>query len=180
MRQAIEILRRRKWLFLIPFPIVFVVPVVFSFIFLRSYKADSTIWLDSNSSVSSVLQQHGAGSSSDTPIQTRRTRLRQLMQTGVRLAVIGKTQLQSRMDTARGRAKTIDYVRKNTSIEVVGPNAVRVTFLGRSPDEAVAVAKSTTSEFVDRVKTAVRQQSEKTTDLFAQQSDRTAAARGRE
>jgi uncharacterized protein involved in exopolysaccharide biosynthesis len=157
MKRAIEIFKRRKRLVLIPFLIVFVIPVILGLIFMRSYEADSMIWLDSNSSVSSVLQQHGAGTPSETPIQGEANSLKQLLESRAFVGeIISKTPLQSEMSTPSDREKTLKYVRKNLRIDVVGPNSVRVTFRGRTAD--------------DRVRLAARQQSEKTTGLFADQS----------
>jgi uncharacterized protein involved in exopolysaccharide biosynthesis len=173
MIQAIEVLKRRKWLFIIAFAVVFVIPVLFGLLFMRSYESNSMIWLDSNASVASVLQQHGAGSSSESPIQGEANALRQLMQSREFVTkVISQTPLAAEMTTPRSREKTIAFVRKNTKVDVVGPNAVRVTFIGRSRDEAVTVAKVATSEFVGRVRRAAQLQSKKTTGLFADQSDR--------
>jgi capsular polysaccharide biosynthesis protein len=65
----------------------------------------------------------------------------------------------------------VEFVRENARVEVVGANAVRVAFYGRSPREAVTVAKTTTSEVVNRVRAAAEKQSAKTISLFVDQSE---------
>lgn len=172
MNEILEILRRRKWLFIIPFAVVFIVPVLVSLVFLRSYESNSMLWLESNASAASVLARHGGGASSDNPATAQASALRQLMQSRRFVTqVIEGTALKSEMGTAKERDETIDFVRDNTQIEEVGPNAVRVTFVGRSPGEAVAVVRTTTSEFVEWVHASARKQSRETIQLFTEQAD---------
>ncbi len=172
MRQAIEILRRRKWLFIIPFVIVFVVPALLSLLFMRSYEANSLVWLDSDVSVASVLQGQGAAEGGERPIQAESDTLQQLLQSRAFVTrVIGKTPLAAKMDTAKARAKAIAYVRKNVRTEVVGPNSLKITFFGRSPNEGVTIVSATTDEFLGWVRTAVKQQNEQSVAFFSTQSD---------
>jgi len=171
VKEAIDILIRRKWLFIIPFAVVFIVPVVLSLFFMRSYEANSLVWLDSDVSIAPVLNEQATVQEGDRPIQTEADTLQQLLQSRAFLTgVIAKTPLQSKMDTERGRAQTIAFVRKNLRTEVVGPNALRITFYGRSPKEAVTVVGVTTDEFLSWVRQSVKQQNEKSTTFFSDKS----------
>ena len=49
------------------------------------------------------------------------------------------------MDNPKEREATINFVRRNLASAVVGPNALRISFYGRSPDQAVTVVKATTA-----------------------------------
>jgi uncharacterized protein involved in exopolysaccharide biosynthesis len=172
MKQAIEILQRRKWLFIIPFAVVFVVPVIYSFIFMRSYEADSLVWLNSDVNIVSVLGDQGASQGNESPMQQEADTLQQLLQSRTFLTgVIAKTPLQSNMGTPAGREKTIAYMAKNLKTAVVGPNALRVSFFGRNPKEAVTIVSVTTNEFLAWVKRAVKQQSKQSSSFFSAESD---------
>jgi hypothetical protein len=94
--------------------------------------------------------------------------LRQLLQSRAFVtSVIKRTPLKSKMGSPRGRARTIAFVRKNMSIEVVGPNALKMSFFGRNPKEAVTIARVTTEEFLAWVQRAAHRQGEESTKFFA-------------
>ncbi len=172
MKQAIDILIRRKWLFIIPFAVVFLVPVVFSILFMRSYEANSMVWLDSDVSVAPVLNEKAVTQEGDRPIQGEADTLQQLLQSRSFLTtVIAKTPLKDKMQSERDRAKTIAFARKNLRTEVVGPNALRITFFGRSPKESVNVASVTTDEFLAWVRRSVAEQNKKSITFFADKTD---------
>jgi len=161
---AMVILRRRKWLFIIPFTVVFLLPGVWAYHSMRSYKADSTVWLDSNVGSSSVVQQQ-ATSQTGTPVQQE---VLQLLRTRSFLTeVINNTSL----DTPSGRWAAIAFLQKNLVAEVDGPNLLRFTFLGRTPREAVEIAGKTATEVVSWVKRAGSQQGEQSTAFFTTQSE---------
>ena len=67
VEQVLVILRRRKWLFIIPFTVVFLIPVIHAYLYARSYEADSTVWLDSDLGASSAVQLQ-SGSQESTPM----------------------------------------------------------------------------------------------------------------
>lgn len=172
MKQAIEILMRRKKLFIIPFAVVFAVPLLWSLVFMRSYEANTLVWLDADVSIVSVLGEQASTQGGERPIQKEADTLQQLMQSRSFLTeVIAKTPLKTEMKTPRGRERTIAFIAKNLKTEVVGPNALKVTFYGRSSEEAVTIVKVTTEQFLAWVKRAVKQQSTKSASFFSGQSD---------
>jgi uncharacterized protein involved in exopolysaccharide biosynthesis len=172
MRTAIEILLRRRMLFVIPFAVVFAVPLLWSLIFMRSYEASSLIWLDSDVSIVPVLGQQSTASSGDgTPIQNEANTLQQLLQSRTFItSVIASSPLSGQMSTPQGRERTIAYVTKNLRTSVVGPNSLAITFFGRSPDEAVSISSIVTNEFLVWMRRAVHQQNVKAASFFAAQS----------
>lgn len=172
MRQAIEILMRRKRLFTVPLIAVFVIPAIISMLFMRSYEANSLVWLDSDVSVASVLKGEVVDEGATRPIQTEAETLQQLLQSRTFITkVVEGTRLQDKMDTAKGREQTIEFVRKNMRTEVVGANSLRISFFGRSPDEAVTVVDRTTAEFLAWVQGAVKTQNQKSVGFFSAQAD---------
>jgi len=172
MRQAIEILRRRKRLLIIPLVVVFLLPALYSLAFMRSYEANTLIWIDSDVSVAEVLQAQGAAALSDRPIQSEADTLQQLLESRAFIVkVIEQTSLQVKMNTPKGRENTIAFIRKNVRSEVVGPNSLKITFYGRSPGEAVAVVGVLNDAFLAWVQDTVKEQNEKSVSFFSQQSD---------
>jgi uncharacterized protein involved in exopolysaccharide biosynthesis len=173
VRQAIDILKRRKWAFIIPFTIVFVVPVLWTLLFMRSYESDALVWLDSDVSIVPVLSQDGAAPAAQgTPIQNEADTLQQLLQSRAFVTkVIAKTPLNDKMDNAKEREATINFVRRNLSSAVVGPNALRISFFGRTPSEAVTVVKATTGTFLEWVRGSVSDQNDKAVAFFETQSN---------
>ena len=171
MRHAIEVLRRRKWAFLIPFLIVFILPVVYVMVFMRTYEANSMVWLNADVNIVPTLNQGAAPTSSDKPIQAQADTLQQLVQSRAFLTkMIASTSLQSKMGTERQRSSTIDFVRRNTQTDVVGPNALRITFYGKTPAQAVDVVDSETTTFLEWVRQAVKDQNDKSIKFFSDRS----------
>lgn len=163
------ILRRRKWLFIIPFAVVFLVSSDWAYLSMRSYEADSTMWLDSDVSSSSVVQQQ-ATSQDGTPIQQE---VLQLLQTRSFLTeVINNTSL----DTPSDREAAITFVQQSLKAEVVGPNLLRITFSGRTPREAVEMAGKTAKEVVNSVVREGSQGGEQSTAFFTRRSEEYRAA----
>lgn len=185
MNQVLEILRRRRKLFIVPVIIVFVIPLLFSWMFMRSYEADALVWLEKDINLSSVLEQPNAAAEEDKrPIRTEAETLEQLLESRKFVReVIQQTPLRARMTTPERREETIEYVRKNLYMEQVGPNAMRIGFFGRSPGEAVTVSKVTTNHFVATVRKAAAEQNKKSSgffggkvDLYAAELDKARAA----
>jgi len=171
VREALDILIRRKWLFIVPFAVVFLVPAIYSFLFMRSYESNSMVWLDTDASIAPVLNEQAAPTG-DKPIQQDADTLQQLLQSRAFVAaVIAETPLRAKMDTPRGREKVISLVRRNLRSEVVGPNALRIAFFGRSPTEAVTVATVTTEQFLEWVRSAVADQNDESLQFFADKAD---------
>ncbi|HTX68671.1 MAG TPA: hypothetical protein VMH50_05940 [Thermoleophilia bacterium] len=172
MRQAIAILRRRKWLFIIPFAIVFLAPLLWAFLFMRSYEADSVVWLDSDVSITSVLQDQTVDSQSSTPIQQEADTLLQLLQTRSFLTrVVDTTSLRSKMKTPAQRESTLAFVRKHLGTGVVGPNSLKITFTGRSASQAVEMVGKTTTQFLAWVRRAAQQEGEQSVSFFENRSE---------
>lgn len=172
MRQAMEIISRRRKLLIIPLIVVFAIPALVSFLFMRSYEANSLVWLDSDVSVASVLKGEVVDEANARPIQAEADTLQQLLQSRAFITkVVADTSLQNKMDTAKGRERTIDYIRKNVKTEVVGPNSLKIVFFGRSPNEAVTVVDRTTNEFLTWVRDAVKSQNEKSVGFFSDQAN---------
>lgn len=171
MKRAIEALLRRKRLFLIPFLIVFVLPVIYSAIFMRSYEASAVVWLDSDTNITTVLQSDLAVSASEFPIQEQADTLSQLLQSRTFVeSVIATTSLSAEMTTAREKEKTIEFVRERLAAGAVGANALNITFYGRSAAEAVEVASATTDVFLQWVRQAVEDENAKSLAFFTDEN----------
>jgi uncharacterized protein involved in exopolysaccharide biosynthesis len=167
MDQIFEILSRRRWYFLVPFLVVFLVPAMATLIFMRSYEANSLVWLDSDVSIVPLLSDQPPATGEERLIQPEADTLQQLVQSRTFLTdVIAATPMKEKMDTPQGRESTIDAVRSDLSVEVVGPNSVRITYFGSSPAEAVVVVKATTDKFFDWVRTGAREKGEESIEFF--------------
>jgi uncharacterized protein involved in exopolysaccharide biosynthesis len=177
VEQAIGILKRRKRLIVIPFIVVFLMPAIYAALFMRSFEANSLVWFDSDASIVPVLsQQAGVAQAADRPIQQEADTLQQLLQSRAFVsAVVKHTSLMTKMGTPREREETISYVRKNMRTEVVGPNALRITFYGKNPQQAVSIAGATTDQFLSTVRETVREQNDKSVAFFAKRSEQYAA-----
>lgn len=166
-----DVVARRKWLLILPLIVVFLLPSIWSAATMRTYEANSLVWLDTNTSIASVLKVQGAEmNSNDAPIQAEADALEQLLQSRSFVSgILKKTPLRSRMDSPRELAKAVTYIQENTSVEGVGPNALKISFTGDSPGQAVSVVKAMTTALVDWTKNAAVRQSEDTVRLFAEQ-----------
>ncbi len=172
MKQVLEILKRRKWLFIIPFAVVFIVPVVFSLLFMRTYEANTLLWLDSDLSITSVLQGTALENAETTTIEQESKTLEQLLESRTFvMSVIEKTPLQKKMNTPKGREKAIRYVQRNLGLYVVGPNALKITFFGDTREESVVFAKAISDSFIEWVRVAVEEQNEKSSTFFDERAN---------
>lgn len=159
MDRLLEIVKRRMRTFLIPFLIVFIVPVLYTALFARSYEADSLVWFDTDVSIVPVLSQQAASGDAGRPIQAQADTLQQLLQSRAFVSkVVEKTPLASKMTSDKQREDTIAFVQKNIRVDVVGPNSLRIAFFGQNSGQAVAVVRSATNGFLDWVRRAVKKQ----------------------
>lgn len=173
MKRAIEILLRRKRLFIIPFLIVFVLPAIYSFLFMRSYEASAIVWLDSDVNITTVLQSQIAVTTDTYPIQEQADTLSQLLQSRTFVeSVIATTSLDAEMTTPRKKEKTVDFVRKRLAAGAVGSNSLKITFYGRSAAEAVEIAGATTNVFLEWVRQSVRDQNDESVRFFSEEAER--------
>jgi Mrp family chromosome partitioning ATPase len=148
MKQILGILLRRKRLFLIPFAVVFLVPAVYSFYFMRTYESSALVWLDASLDES----VRASASGNKTAIQTLADTFEQMLESDAfAAAVISRASLDETISVSDS-AEGMGYFRGNVDVEVVGPSAMRITFSGSTPAEALAYVDATTSEFLDWVK----------------------------
>ncbi len=161
-------------MFIIPFLVVFLLPAVYTALFDRSYEANSLVWIDKDVSIVPIIKNDQSPNMGvpDRPIQEEADTLQQLLQSrSFATEVIDRTPLRSKMGTLKQRARTIRYIQKNLRTEVVGPNALKITFFGKSPEQAVVVATAATDEFLSWVRDAVKAQNNKSVGFFQQQAD---------
>lgn len=172
MKQVIEVLKRRKWLFIIPFAVVFLLPVIYSLLFMRTYEANTLLWLDSDLSITSVLRGTALETAETTTIEQENETLQQLLESRTFVtSVIEKTPLKSKMDTPKGREKAIRYVQRNLGLHVVGPNALKITFFGDTREESVTFSKAISDSFIEWVKESVEEQNKKSSVFFNQRAE---------
>lgn len=171
MSRIFDALARRRWLFIWPLLIVFVVPAIWAMFAMRTYSADTLVWIDSDTSIASALKMQGADiNNPQDPIEAEADALKQLLQSrSFVTAVVDKTPLRSQMKSAKARSETITYVQENTKVDVVGPNSLKITFSGETPGQAVAVVKAITTNLVDWTEKAAVRQSDSTVRLFTEQ-----------
>ncbi|MCL2504003.1 MAG: hypothetical protein FWE94_05310 [Coriobacteriia bacterium] len=172
MKQVLEVLKRRKWLFIIPFCIAFVLPSVFSFIFMREYKANALLWLDDDLSISAVLEGKSPADVIPSTIEGESRRFEQLLKSRTFvIKVIEKTPLKADLSTPKKREKAIKYIQRNLGLYAVGPNALEVAFHGKDGEEAVLFAQVASDVFIEWVREAVQTQNEESTTFFAESTE---------
>jgi|Deesub1362A_J573_1020465.scaffolds.fasta_scaffold00985_13 uncharacterized protein involved in exopolysaccharide biosynthesis len=145
MKEFLEVIFRRKRLFIIPFLVIFLIPSIFSFFFLRTYEASALLWVDSDTALSRLaLNQTGGGGS--LPAARYLETLTQLLESRTFIErVVNKTDLKGKVKTARELSK----IKARLKAFSVGPNTIKVVYYGRNPVLAKQIVQATTEEFVD-------------------------------
>lgn len=170
MREAIEILRRRKKAFLIPFFVVFLIPTVWGVFFGRTYEADSVVWLDSDVSIIPLLRE-SAAPEQGRPIDKEAETLNQLIQSRTFLAeVLEKTAFSGELKGKGTRERALKWAGASLSAVPIGANALRIRFRGRTRTEGAMLVQAATTTFLDWAVRSSDKRNEQAIAFFAKQA----------
>lgn len=141
MKETIEILARRKRVFIIPLVVVFLIPTVISFFFMRSYEASALVWLDSDAALTPLVRD--SEQPEDSPIKKSADMMSQLLQSRSFVKqVIARTDLKKQMTTARNEDDLVSSLQQNLTCWPSGSNSLKIVFNGSNPVVAKQVVKA--------------------------------------
>ncbi len=170
MHEIIRILRRRKWLLIVPFLISFCLPVFLSFIFLKSYEADALIWLDSDTALTPLVRERD--SVDEKPIQTHAAVMAQLLKSRSFLnEIIKRTDLKKDIKTAADRENVISMLENNLNSWVAGPNSLKLMYSGSDPRQAAQIVEASADLFMKNALENLDEQNDAAIQFFETQLD---------
>lgn len=166
MKQLLDIIVRRRWLIIVPFVVVFLIPAIFNYYSLRPYESSSLVWLETDLKTTVTVGASG----SQTPIQTLSDAFEQMVQSDSFVtAVVREASAAASGSVVSDGA--VAYYRGNVGVVVVGPNAMRITFSGSTPEEAMAGAEAMTDVFLRLMQSQTGKSNGVLSETFAETAD---------
>ncbi|MFA4932973.1 MAG: GNVR domain-containing protein [Candidatus Omnitrophota bacterium] len=142
----LKIFFRRRWLFIAPTFIGFVLGVVFCFLMPRSYEASSLILVEEEKIINPMIQGITVSTAMVDRMQTIKETLlgwNSLVELTKKLNLAKNIQSQAEFENL------IMGLRKNINIQMRGVNIIRIAYIGKSPEETRTITKTLGDILVD-------------------------------
>ncbi|MDD5120931.1 MAG: Wzz/FepE/Etk N-terminal domain-containing protein, partial [Candidatus Omnitrophica bacterium] len=142
----LKIFFRRRWLFIAPTFIGFVLGVVFCFLMPRSYEASSLILVEEEKIINPMIQ----GITVSTAMVDRMQTIKETL-----LGWNSLVELTKKLNLAKNIQSQAEFeglimgLRKNINIQMRGVNIIRIAYIGKSPEETRTITKTLGDILVD-------------------------------
>lgn len=137
---------RRKWLFIAPVFVGFVLSIIACFLLPRTYESSTVILVEEEKVINPLIE----GLAVSTSVATRMRTLKEQI-----LSWNSLVKLTKELNLARNVGNQLQFedliarLRKNIVVSMRGPNLVKLTYFDRIPEQTQLVTKTLTDIFID-------------------------------
>lgn len=141
-----KILFRRKWLFISPIFVGFILSIVACFILPPTYESSTVILVEEEKIINPLIEGLAVSSSVAQRMQTLRE---QILSWKSLVELTKKLKLAEDVKTQGQFEGLIASLRKNIIVQMRGPNLIKLSFYDQKPEKAQIVTKTLTDIFIE-------------------------------
>ncbi len=143
----IEMILRRKQLFLYPFIITVFFVVVASFVLPKTYESTSVILIEEQNVINPLVSDLAVSTS---VAERLRVLKEQILSWTSLTELVRRLNLDANVRSKLAYENLIKQIRKNIMVELKGPQIVMISYQGRNPEQVQLVAKTLTDIFIQQ------------------------------
>lgn len=145
--EYLKIFFRRKWLFMSPVFIGFVLSVIACFLLPPTYESSTVILVQEEKIINPLIQGLAVSTS---VAQRMRTLKEQILSWRSLVELTKKLNLANEVKSQGQFENLIENLRKNILVQMKGPSLIKVSYRSDKPERAQLVTKTLTDIFVDQ------------------------------
>ncbi|OGX15249.1 MAG: hypothetical protein A2166_00495 [Omnitrophica WOR_2 bacterium RBG_13_41_10] len=144
--EYLKIFFRRKWLFLSPIFIGFVISLIACFLLPPTYESSTVILVEEEKMINPLIQGLAI---STTLVDRMRTLKEQILSWNSLVALTKRLDLAKNVDSQSGFESLINSLRKDITVQMRGPNLIKISYFGPKPAQTQLITKTLTDIFID-------------------------------